>query len=140
METYQDNMYHFLKRQGYDEKYEHAGIYFIQLGKTIVYIGKSTNMLKRVAQHYVGIRLRTKKKYCIMSDIQRQGHPITFGVLYYAKNTNYLAIDWEIGEKESEYIRELRPCLNTQIPKKENWQTFDVREIDEQAIYEQFLS
>ena len=75
-----------------------------------------------------------------MSDIQRQGHPITFGVLYYAKNTNYLAIDWEIGEKEGEYIRELRPCLNTQIPKKENWQTFDVREIDEQAIYEQFLS
>ena len=46
----------------------------------------------------------------------------------------------EIGKKEGEYIREYRPCLNTQIPKKENWQTFDVREIDEQAIYEQFLS
>ena len=112
MATYQDNMYHFLKRQGFDEKYEHAGIYFIQLGKTIVYIGKSTNMLKRVAQQYVGNRLRTKKKYCIMSDIQRQGHPITFGVLYYAKQKNYLAIDWEIGEKEGEYIRELRPENN----------------------------
>lgn len=45
MATYQDNMYHYLKRQGYDEKYEYAGIYYIQLDDEIVYIGKSTNML-----------------------------------------------------------------------------------------------
>ena len=47
--SYQDNMYKCLKRKGLDVKYEHAGIYSISIDDKIVYIGKSNNMLKRIA-------------------------------------------------------------------------------------------
>ena len=47
--SYEDNMYNFLKRKGYDKKYEHAGIYSISIDDKLVYIGKSHNMLRRVA-------------------------------------------------------------------------------------------
>ena len=30
-------------------------------------------------------------------------------------------IEEELGEKEGEFIRELKPVLNTQIPKADNW-------------------
>jgi hypothetical protein len=41
-------------------------------------------MLKRVASHYVGIQTGSEKKYRLLSEIQRNGHPIEFDVLYYA--------------------------------------------------------
>lgn len=53
---YVENMYGWLKRKGYAEKYEHAGIYCIKIDSTIVYVGKSRNMLRRVAEHYVAIQ------------------------------------------------------------------------------------
>ena len=53
---YVDNMYNWLKKKGYAEKYEHAGIYCIKIDDEIVYVGKSTNMLKRVSAHYVNIQ------------------------------------------------------------------------------------
>ena len=46
---YAENMYQWLKRNGYAYKYDHAGIYCIKIDNIIVYIGKSTNMLRRVA-------------------------------------------------------------------------------------------
>ena len=46
--NYVDNMYAWLTRKGLAAKYEHAGIYCIKLDNTIVYIGKSTNMLRRI--------------------------------------------------------------------------------------------
>ena len=49
MASYADNAYEWLKRKGLAEKYEHAGIYCIKSDAEIVYIGKSTNMLRRVA-------------------------------------------------------------------------------------------
>ena len=49
MPNYVDNMINFLKRKGLDKKYEFAGIYCIKIDDDIVYIGKSHNMLKRVA-------------------------------------------------------------------------------------------
>ncbi len=49
MTRYEENMYNWLKRKGYVDKYEHAGIYCIKIDDAIVYIGKSSNMLKRVA-------------------------------------------------------------------------------------------
>ena len=42
-------------------------------------------MLKRVAAHYVGIKTGAEKKYRLLSEIQRKGHPIEFDVLYYAR-------------------------------------------------------
>lgn len=49
MANYETNMYNFLKRKGLSVKYEHAGIYCIKIDNDIVYIGKSHNMLKRIA-------------------------------------------------------------------------------------------
>ena len=49
MGNYAENFYNYLKRKGYDAKYEHAGIYCIKIDDKIVYIGKSSNMLRRVA-------------------------------------------------------------------------------------------
>ena len=55
MTRYEENVYNWLKRKGYADKYEHVGIYCIKIDDTIVYIGKSHNMLKRVSQHYAAI-------------------------------------------------------------------------------------
>ena len=52
---YEDNVIAMFRRRGYADKYDHAGIYSISLGNTLVYIGKSVNMLERIAAHYVGI-------------------------------------------------------------------------------------
>ena len=62
-------------------------------------------MLQRVAEHYVGIRIGSEKKYRLLAEIQRNGHPIEFDVLYYAQSKGYAAIREEIGSKEGEYIR-----------------------------------
>ena len=70
-----------------------------------MYIGKSENMLKRIAAHYVGIRTGSEKKYRLLSEIQRKGHDIDFDVLYHAQSKGYAAIREEIGSKEGEYIR-----------------------------------
>ena len=45
----------------------------------------------------------------------------------------------EIGEKEGEYIRKHNPILNTQIPKAENWETWDINEVDARAILQAIL-
>jgi len=107
MANYVDNMYRWLKRRGYSAKYEHAGIYCIKIDDKIVYIGKSTNMLKRVAQHYVAIQkvLDKTSKYYVLAEAKRRGHSINFDVLYYAVTKGYPAIGEEIGNKEGEFIR-----------------------------------
>lgn len=56
--TFEQRMYNSLKRKGLAPKFEHAGIYAIQLDGEIVYIGKSVNMLQRMAQHYKKVFLR----------------------------------------------------------------------------------
>ena len=134
MANYSENMYNWLKRQGYAAKYEHEGIYCIKIDQNIVYVGKSTNMLRRVAQHYVGIQNEKETKYKVLAEARRRGHNINFDVLYYAKSRNYVERLVEIGEKEGEYIRQYQPVLNTQIPKAEDWTRFDVREIDTEKI------
>lgn len=122
--SYEDNAYEWLKRKGLAGKYEHAGIYCIKIDGHIVYIGKSHNMLKRVAQHYVGIRKQSERKYRIMAEATRKGHQISFDVLYYASERSYSAITEEIGEKEGQYIRRYKPALNAQIPKENDWNQY----------------
>ena len=136
MANYEDNMYNWLKRRGYSAKYEHAGIYCIKIDNRIVYIGKSTNMLKRVAQHYVAIQKVADKtsKYYVLSAAKRRGRSINFDVLYDAAGKGYSAIGEEIGRKESELIRQYMPELNTQIPKEDNWRKYEVRHIDVESL------
>ena len=129
--SYSENMYHYLKKKrGLCKKYECAGIYSISLDDELVYIGKSHNMLKRIAQHMVGIKLQSEKKYIIMAEKQRQGRAVNFDVLYYATGEDYDSIDEEIGKREGELIRQFMPILNTQIPDANNWKKYTLREIE----------
>ena len=139
MGSYADNAYEWLKRKGLADKYEHAGIYCIKIDETVVYIGKSYNMLKRVAQHYAAIQKPTEKKYRILAEAHRKRHAINFDVLYYAKAQDYTSIMAEIGEKEGEYIRQYKPILNTQIPKEDDWHKFDVNTLDAKEILKSVL-
>ena len=134
MANYAENMYNWLKQRGLAAKYEFAGIYCIKVDEKIVYIGKSGNMLRRIAQHYVGIQRQTEKKYAVLSEARRRGHNINFDVLYYAKSTRYADKLTEIGEKEGEFIRKYQPILNTQIPKEDDWHKLDNRKIDVKSI------
>ena len=129
--SYADNMYHCLQKKQYlRNKYECAGIYSISLDDELVYIGKSHNMLKRIAQHMVGIKLQTEKKYAILAENQRAGRAINFDVMYYAKQKDYYRIQEEIGAKEGELIRRFMPRLNSQIPNEANWRKFEQKKID----------
>lgn len=134
MPNYVDNMMNYLKRKGLADKYEKAGIYCIKIDDDIVYIGKSHNMLKRVAQHYVGIKSQSELKYRILAEAHRKGHTINFDVLYYATQSGYNAIKDEIGIKEGEYIRKYKPDLNTQIPKETDYHKFDVCRVQTKEI------
>lgn len=119
------------RRNGLSTKYEYPGIYCIKLNERVVYIGKSQNMLERIAAHYVGINTGSERKYRILQEARnRLKCPIQFDVLYYAKKTEKEDVDEEIGRKEGELIRQYRPLLNTQIPKAENWRRWDVKNID----------
>ena len=128
--SYSENMYKcLLKKAHLVNKYKHAGIYSISIDDELVYIGKSNNMLKRIAQHMVGIKTMSEKKYCILADSKNQGHTIEFDVLYYAKSKKHKDLEEELGQKEGELIRQHMPMLNTQIPKEENQRSYVCREI-----------
>ena len=137
--NYAENMYGWMKRNGLAEKYEHPGIYCIKINGQIVYIGKSHNMLKRVAQHFVGVKQQSELKYRIMAEAQRKGHSVDFDVLYYAQSSGYAAIDQEIGKMEGVYIRAYQPSLNTQIPSKEDWHNYEVKKINAQSVLDSIL-
>ena len=113
MGSYADNTYYWMKRNGHAPKYEHAGIYCIKIDDKIVYVGKSGNMLRRIAAYYVHIQMETETKYRILSEARRKGHSIGFDVLYYAESERYADRIAELGEKEGEYIRLYDPILNT---------------------------
>ena len=137
--SYVDNVYAMLQRRGLSPKYEHPGIYCIKLDDQIVYIGKSENMLRRIAEHYVGIKKGTTKKYRILAEVQRNGYPVDFDVLYDAKRKRIATIKEEIGRKEGELIRKYRPVLNTQIPKAEDWRKWDVNTVDAREVLKDLL-
>ena len=124
--TYAENVYEKMKRSGLAPKYEHPGIYSISFDGQIVYIGKSKNMLKRIAEHRVGIGLRSEHKYEILQEAMSHGYDIKFDVLYYAKSKRTADLTEELGQKESEYIRLYRPVLNTQIPKADDWRKYSI--------------
>ena len=127
--TYEDRVYAMLKRDGWAEQFEHPGIYEISIDGQTVYVGKSKNMLRRLAQHWVGIKTESERKYRILAEAKRHRHAVGFSVLYYAVELTPKLIEEELGEKEGEFIRELKPVLNTQIPKADNWHSYEINEI-----------
>lgn len=115
-----------LKRDGWAKQFERPGIYKICIDGQTVYVGKSKNMLRRLAQHWVGIRTGNSRKYRILAEAKLHNHKISFDVLYYAVEHKPSLIDEELGQKEGEFIRSLKPVLNVQIPKATNWRYYDI--------------
>lgn len=133
--NYVENVCAMLRRKGLADKYEYPGIYCIKLNGQIVYIGKSQNMLERVAAHYVGINTGAAKKYRIIWDVaQDLNCSIEFDVLYYAQETSKEGITEEIGQKEGELIRQHLPPLNAQIPKEANWRSWDIKTLNADEV------
>lgn len=104
-----------------EEKYNHSGIYCIKINGEIVYIGKSTNMLKRVANHIYHICNPLSpegkgKKYIELRRVRRLGYDIEFDVIEYTGDTDNIH-DKELEKKESYYINKYLPSLNTIIPR-----------------------
>lgn len=112
------------------EKYQHPGIYCIKMDGHIIYVGKSKDMLGRIYDHMrilVSENLPKENKYRIIRESKVKGHNISFDVLKY---TTYDEDD--LGGTERDYIRELRPVLNAQIPHADNWRKWDT---DKRAKY-----
>lgn len=120
-------IYNQLLSSGLGEKYSRAGIYSISIGERLVYIGKAKDMLVRIANHINEMESNQKSnKYKVLRQARQQGHQINFDVVYYSPCLLEEDILEDIGNKEGEYIRQLRPCLNYQIPKAANYRQFTV--------------
>lgn len=108
-------------------KYDYPGIYSISIGDQIVYIGKSVNMLKRLSYHIYGIKTDKKKNlYKVLREAQSAGQTIKFDVVekfneWFDSNS----LDWTLGTKEGQAIREYRPVLNVQIPHADDYHHYD---------------
>ncbi len=110
-------------------KYSYPGIYSISIAGRLVYIGKSRDMLCRLAQHifYTNNLQQTKThKYRIFALARLMGYEVRFDVMYIATGKKENEIDKEIGEKEAELINRYLPPLNYQIPKMLNYKSFSV--------------
>ena len=117
------------QNQEISRKYSYAGIYSVSIGGILVYIGKSRDMLCRLAQHifYTNNLSYTKThKYKIFALAQLMGYEVKFDVMYIATGKSEKEIDDEIGKKEAELINEYLPPLNYQIPRMLNYHSFTV--------------
>ena len=101
------------------DKYKHWGIYGIYIQDKLVYIGKSSNMLTRVANHCFltsnlpqDLKESKSNKYKVLNQAICRGYKITFDVLCYTKED-----EDSLGLAEAEQIHKYMPKLNTQIPK-----------------------
>lgn len=84
-------------------------------------------MLQRIASHLVNIEQPgSANKYKVLAQAHRLGYAIGFDVIYKSQKENQEEIELDIGEEEGRVIREMRPCLNYQIPKEgdyKHWTT-----------------
>lgn len=119
----QQTIYDNLVKQGYQHKYGKPGIYAIYIEDKYVYIGKSNDMLRRVAQHifYIENNWSDGKahKYQILREAKSRGYNIRFDVLATPKEE-------DLGWVEGWFIRSHMPALNYQIPKEDNWHSFTI--------------
>lgn len=124
MSKYVDNIYNKYLQQGWCKKFLSAGIYSITINNKIVYIGKSNNILYRMAEHWALTTNPKENKYRVLAEAKRRNYNVKFNVLYYAKSQTRTEIEEEIGEREGYFIRLFRPPLNYQIPNEDNWRTY----------------
>lgn len=126
MDEKTEEIYNRLIEMGLQNKYGKPGIYSISIEDKLVYIGKSKDMLIRIANHLREIETNSKSnKYRVLRQAQEAGHKINFDVMYYSLLLED-QIEQDIGEKEGELIRQYLPPLNQQIPKKEDFRKYEV--------------
>lgn len=99
-------------------------MYSITVNNKIVYVGKSNNILYRMAEHWASIGNPKENKYKVLAEAKRRKYNIKFNVLHTARNITKAEIEEEIGEREGYFIRLYQPPLNYQIPTVENWRKF----------------
>jgi DNA polymerase-3 subunit epsilon len=51
-----------LPREDFEQLPEKPGVYYFIMNLKVIYVGKAVNLKKRVASHFVGIKLRYKDK------------------------------------------------------------------------------
>ena len=85
------------------EKYNHPGIYSVSIGDKLAYIGKSRDMICRLAQHifYTNNLQETKThKYKIFALARLMGYDVRFDVMYVASGKSEAEIDDELTSEE----------------------------------------
>lgn len=112
-------------------KYNKPGIYCIKVNGNIVYIGKSLNMLTRIAQHMFEINRVNQKshKYQVLRQIKDMGINIQFDVLKKCYGSTTDELYSALGDAEAWYIRENMPLLNYQIPHIGDYYNFEVNRV-----------
>lgn len=124
MGIFENNIYNKYLEQEWSKKFQCAGIYLISVNGIIVYIGKSKNILYRMAEHWVATSKPKNNKYKVLAEARKRNMKVRFDVLYRAKSQTKEEIENEIGEKEGYYIRKYMPPLNNQIPQEDDWRRF----------------
>lgn len=123
--------------------FDKPGIYCIKLQGKKVYIGKSRNILDRVASHmghYLSNTVESKQnKYKILKQAHQQGLVIEFDVLYYSTKSEQADIDEDIGSAEAFLINHYMPPLNVQIPKIDNWRSHTMSKTAQTITLEEIL-
>ena len=115
-------------RQQVRRKYEGAGIYSISIQGKIVYIGKSTDMEKRIAAHINHIEKQDEGyKYVLLAAITE---PIVFNVLERCEEE-------QLGQREAFWINQYVPILNYQIPSLVDYRKYRINKRAKMSI-EQF--
>lgn len=130
-----------LKQRGLEAKYGYAGVYGIYIDDQLVYIGKSTNMLGRIANHIYQIEFdRKSNKYKVLRQAKNSGHTVRFDVMYYSQYFELEDQEKDIGEKEGEFIRRYLPILNYQIPKREDYKKYSCNKIAKVVTLAQIIN
>lgn len=118
------------------KKYQHAGVYTISIDDKLVYIGKSVNMLHRLAEHIHDINTSCRHKYKVLRQAKQNGIPINFDVMYNGKAKNPYQ---EILKVEAYYINKYTPSLNYQIPNLNNPKKYTVNKQAQTITLEEII-
>lgn len=122
------------------DKYAGWGIYGIYINNKLVYVGKSTDLLTRIANHCLLIEGLGKpnqvnsNKYRVLRQARDQGHKVRFELLEYTEED-----EDKLGFAESAWINLYMPKLNTQIPKPEDWRHWTINKQAGKITLEQIL-
>lgn len=112
------------------------GLYQITVNDKIIYIGKSNNILYRLANHLYEIDNNNKsKKYILLRSLRQAGYRIKFDVYQYMDNSD----DTEISVAEAIEIRKHLPVLNLQIPALDGSQHWKTHPRAKKLTYEELI-